>query len=193
MPDYGATQDGYHDSAEAPWLGSGLWIEGGVSFRVLGAAGPAGLVFDVATGFEFTALSLALSGELAAVGSGTLRLYIVPAASAALFGDGNLPTTAGKTLVASAAVVETEIVPVVLTINASAVNAVAALSGWGGRLAFVLELDALVAASRQYGASEGAAGPVLSVTLGAQTEAAVNESTQTWFAGRFTEAAFSRG
>lgn len=156
MPEYAPTQDGFLYPAGPPWGGTGEFVDTAGSFLVLGTLGPAGLVFDVAQAEGFTAATLTLTEEVIAVGGGTLRLYLKPVASAALWSTANPPTVTGATLIASVVAGEAEIAVRVFTLDVAVLNAVAALSGWAGRFAFVLEFSAFAGGiSRQYVALDG--------------------------------------
>lgn len=171
--DYSPTQDGFYHSAAPPWNGPGEWSDGAASFFVLGTLGPSGLVFDLSPGIVFTALTLTLTEEPIGFGGGELRLYAVNAAAPALFSTANPPSISGAVLVASLVAGEAEIAPRVFVLDVDAVNAIAALPGWTGRLAFVLVfVGAAEGVSRQYVSQESvteASRPSLSV----ETEALI--------------------
>ena len=159
MATYSPTQDGYLNSATAPWSGTGLWNDTGATFSALGTLGPAGLVFDLATGVTFSAATLSIHCELrvAAAGGGHWRLYLSDDPTPALWSDANPPTRTGATLIASLAVGDPVDVPGTRTfdLDAAVLAALTSQPSWSGRIALVLTFEGAVEGmSSQFTASE---------------------------------------
>jgi hypothetical protein len=150
MPTYYPSQDGYHYTASSPWGGDGLWHASESYFAVLGTLGPAGLIFDLPAGVAFRSMSLSLQGEFAAVGAGTITLYLSGSVAPDPWGDSNLPVTAGASVVSEVEVSEFEIATWTFDLAPVVTSAITEHAGWNHRLALVLTLEgALEALSRQ--------------------------------------------